>query len=166
MPFDVSARGESGNAAPRRGMGANRWPTPRTRGRMRWERRLYGMKQQAGASCLSRTPSISLAPPRLLWSTFLALLSSFSPAPFPPLPRPTLQTTQTRRSSQLPRVTQRLFLPTAAPLPSFPSIYQGSKELGSELGRMSRDHEPFSPFLFSLLFGAREEDWFRYCRWL
>lgn len=101
-------------------------PTPRTRGRMRWERRLYGMKQQAGASCLSRTPSISLAPPRLLWSTFLALFHLFSPAPFPPA-----QTTQTRRSSQLPRVTQRLFLPTAAPLPSFPSIYQGSKELAS-----------------------------------
>lgn len=84
MPFDVSARGEWSNTAPRRGMGANRWPTPRTRGRMRWERRLYGMKQQAGASCLSRTPSISLAPPRLLWSTFLAPLPPLFPGTLSP----------------------------------------------------------------------------------
>lgn len=85
--------------------------------------------------------------------------TSFPRHPFPPLlpPRPTLHTTQTRRSSQLPRVTQRLFLPTGAPLPSFPSIYQGSKELGSELGRMSRDHGPSrrsSSLLFELSFGG------------
>lgn len=66
-------------------MGANRCPTPRTRSRMRWERRLYGMNQQAGASCPSRTPSISLAPPHASLSLSPALRHPLYP-PAPPVP--------------------------------------------------------------------------------
>lgn len=69
---------------PRRAMGANRCPTPRTRSRMRWERRLYGMNQQAGASCPSRTPSISLTPPRASPSLTPALRHPLYPPALPP----------------------------------------------------------------------------------
>lgn len=77
------------------------------------------MNQQAGASCPSRTPSISLAPPRALPSL---LPSSYPPSPssstffassLPSLRRPLsffppfIRRAQTRRSSLLPRITQR-----------------------------------------------------------
>lgn len=151
----LSAKRGSSNTTrcPRRAMGANRCPTPRTRGRMRWERRLYGMKQQAGASCLSRTPSISLAPPHLLWSTFFALFHLFSPAPFYFFLSPLLQLvppyTDHADTSQQPATScySKVISPNrSAPLPSFPSIHQGSKELkaGKDVSR-SRITWPFLP---------------------
>lgn len=80
MSFDVSARGESSNTAPspstRHGCKSLADTPYKGPNEMR-EKIIRYEATEAGASCLSRTPSISLAPPHLLWSTFLA--------PLPPL---------------------------------------------------------------------------------
>lgn len=141
------ARGEVSvtRCCPQRAMGANRCPTPRTRSRMRWERRLYGMNQHRQGHpvhqgrllshwlLLVPLPSrifFATLPPLVNSSTFFALPSSGRSLRHP---LRCSSAAQTRRSNLLPRITQRLFLSRHHSTRSLPSSvrinYEGFYDL-------------------------------------